>query len=235
MSSLDLFKPEAPAIKKWADLEWFKTHRDEMFKKLAAEALHGKGFLPPFENVFSAFELTPLERVKVVILGQDPYHTPGVANGLAFSVSPGIGHPPSLMNIFKELCEDLDLPYPRSGDLTPWARQGVLLLNSILTVYPSQPMSHADWGWDQLTKEVISVIARHKRRVVFILWGKKAYSTVFESTHQNIMVANEHLVIVSSHPSPRSVHFNFFGSKPFSRANKFLRETGQQEINWRIE
>lgn len=184
--------------------------------------------LPPKEYIFRALELTPLENIKAVILGQDPYHGEGEANGLAFSVNKDIKIPPSLKNIYKELNSDLGLEIPTHGDLTSWAKEGVLLLNSILTVEKDKPASHRDIGWQQYTDSLISQISNEKEHVVFILWGKYAQSKI------PLINQAKHLIIASTHPSPFSANKGFLGSKPFSKCNKWLKEKNIPQIDWRI-
>lgn len=184
--------------------------------------------LPPKEYLFRALELTPLENIKAVILGQDPYHGEGEANGLAFSVNKDIKIPPSLRNIYKELNSDLGLEIPTHGDLTSWAKEGVLLLNSILTVEKDKPASHRDIGWQQYTDSLISQISNEKEHVVFILWGKYAQSKI------PLINQAKHLIIASTHPSPFSANKGFLGSKPFSKCNKWLKEKNIPQIDWRI-
>ena len=184
--------------------------------------------LPPKEYRFRALELTPLENIKAVILGQDPYHGEGEANGLAFSVNKDIKIPPSLRNIYKELNSDLGLEIPTHGDLTSWAKEGVLLLNSILSVEKNKPGSHRDIGWQQYTDSLISQISNEKEHVVFILWGKYAQSKI------PLINQAKHLIIASTHPSPFSANKGFLGSKPFSKCNKWLKEKNIPQIDWRI-
>lgn len=187
-----------------------------------------ENLLPPKEYIFRALELTPLENIKAVILGQDPYHGEGEANGLAFSVNKDIKIPPSLKNIYKELNSDLGLEIPTHGDLTSWAKEGVLLLNSILTVEKNKPASHRDIGWQQYTDSLISQISNEKEHVVFILWGKYAQSKI------PLINQDKHLIIASTHPSPFSANKGFLGSKPFSKCNKWLKEKNIPQIDWRI-
>lgn len=179
---------------------------------------------------FRAFKLTPFDKVKVVILGQDPYHTPGMANGLAFSVWPHVTRfPPSLQNIFCEYRDDLGLEYPRYGDLEPWARQGVLLLNTYLTVEQGKPLSHKGIGWEKLTVEVLATLSTAAHcSLVFLLWGANArqYRALIDET--------KHKVIASSHPSPFSYLYGFKGHRPFSQANEYLIANGIEPINWKL-
>lgn len=179
-------------------------------------------------DIFNAFAYTPLENVKAVILGQDPYHEEGQANGLCFSVHRGIRIPPSLVNIYKELHDDLGYEIPSSGDLTHWAEQGVLLLNTVLTVRAHQANSHKGIGWETFTDAAIEVLARQSRPMVFILWGSQARK-------KREMITNpEHFVIESAHPSPFSAYSGFFGSRPFSRCNAYLQSKGIEPVDWEI-
>lgn len=183
---------------------------------------------PPGNQIFSAFDHTPFENVKVVIIGQDPYHGRGQANGLCFSVSPGITKPPSLSNIFKELEVDLGIPVPKSGNLEPWADQGVLLLNATLTVRENQPASHHGKGWELFTDAVIKTISEQKKGVVFLLWGR------FAQTKEELIDKNKHFILKAAHPSPLA-RGAFFGCKHFSKTNELLQQQGLQPIDWRIE
>ena len=183
---------------------------------------------PAAENVFKALELTPFDNVKVVILGQDPYHGDNQAHGLSFSVQKGIALPPSLLNIYKELESDLGIPVAKSGDLTPWAKQGVLLLNTVLTVRAHEANSHRGQGWETFTDAVISSLNQASHPIVFILWGRPAQEK------EKLITNPKHVVLKSVHPSPLSAYRGFFGSKPFSKANAFLEETGQTPIDWRL-
>ncbi len=182
---------------------------------------------PPPKFIFRAFELTPFDAVKVVILGQDPYHWPGQANGLCFAVNRGVRLPPSVQNIYKEIKSDLGHPsqYP-DGDLEAWAKQGVLLLNATLTVSEKSPGSHQNKGWEQFTDAVISVLSDQKQNLVFILWG------AYAQKKGSVIDATKHLVIKSPHPSPFSAHTGFFGSRPFSQCNDYLTLNGLAEISW---
>jgi uracil-DNA glycosylase len=199
---------------------------------LTAEEAAGKAVYPPRGTRLAALALTPLEAVRCVILGQDPYHGPGQAHGLAFSVQAGVKPPPSLVNIFKELESDLGLPRPASGDLTPWARQGVLLLNNTLTVEAGMAGSHAGRGWDAVTDACVAAVAARSEPTVFILWGSHARK---KAERVPGLVRNpQHLVLTSAHPSPLSAHNGFFGSRPFSQANAFLEAHGRGGIDWRL-
>ena len=181
---------------------------------------------PPARAIFNAFDHCPFDKVKVVILGQDPYHEPGQANGLCFSVAPGTQMPPSLVNIFKEIQDDLGKPFPANGDLTRWADQGVLLLNATLTVQAHYAASHQRRGWETFTDAVIRLLATQREHLVFILWGSYAQqkSVYIDPTR--------HLVLKAVHPSPLSAYRGFFGCKHFSRTNEYLIQTGQQPIDW---
>ena len=186
-----------------------------------------KTIYPLGSKIFNAFNLTPFSKVKVVILGQDPYHGPGQAHGLCFSVPDGVAHPPSLVNIFKELEQDIGKPYPSSGDLSAWAQQGVLLLNATLTVASGQAGSHQKRGWEQFTDAVISTVSEQNTDVVFMLWGGYA------KKKGNIINIEKHLVLTSGHPSPLSANRGYwFGNKHFSRCNKFLTQKGYIPIQW---
>jgi uracil-DNA glycosylase len=203
----------------------------DYFKKLqdfVAEEYQTNVIYPEFDHIFSALKETPYEKVKVVILGQDPYHEKGQAHGLAFSVMEGTKLPPSLRNIFKEMKDDLNLEMPSSGCLLPWAKQGVLLLNTVLTVREGKANSHKGKGWEIFTDLVIEELSKRKEPIVFILWGNSAISKVK-------LIKNHHEIITSVHPSPLSANRGFFGSKPFSRTNGILRRLGQEEIDWKIK
>lgn len=181
---------------------------------------------PPGKEIFAAFDACSFDDVKVVIIGQDPYHGPGQANGLCFSVRDGVRMPPSLLNIFKEIQQDLGKPIPSSGNLERWAKQGVLLLNATLTVRASSPGSHQNKGWETFTDSVIRVISEEKSGVVFLLWGSYAQKK------GEIIDRSRHLVLMSAHPSPFSADRGFFGNKHFSKTNEYLRSKGVKEIEW---
>ena len=184
---------------------------------------------PPADDIFNAMHFTPLSKVKVVILGQDPYHNVGQAHGLCFSVKPDVEIPPSLVNIYQELHDDLGCYIPNNGYLEKWARQGVLMLNTVLTVRAHQANSHKEIGWEQFTDAAIKVLAEQDRPMVFILWGRPAQ-------RKKEMIHNpKHLVLMSAHPSPLSAYRGFFGSHPFSRTNEYLEENGLAPIDWQIE
>ena len=199
---------------------------------LRAEEDAGKTIYPPRGSRLRAFELAPLDAVKAVILGQDPYHGPGQATGLAFSVPPGERIPPSLRNIYKELESDLGLPPPRHGDLRHWAEQGVLLLNASLTVEAGSAGSHAGKGWEAVTDAAIAAVAARSQPTVFILWGSHAQHKA--ARIPRLLRESPHLVISSPHPSPLSAHRGFFGSRPFSRTNDFLSSREREEIDWSL-
>lgn len=215
---------------------WDEILKDEYqkdyFKNIAMfinKEYREKTIFPPKSNILRAFKLTDYDNVKVVILGQDPYHGINEANGLAFSVSKGVRLPPSLQNIYKELYNDLGITISTNGDLEKWAREGVLLLNSVFTVEKDKPASHKNIGWEQFSDEVIKKVNEKTTPVVFILWGNFAKSKAKYITNPI------HLVITSPHPSPFSAYSGFFGSKPFSRTNEFLRKNNMKEIDWKID
>lgn len=199
------------------------------FMNIVKEKYKENTCFPEYNNIFNALKLTPYSKVKVVILGQDPYHGIGEAHGLSFSVQDGIKKPPSLKNIFKELHDDLGFDEPESGNLEKWAKEGVLLLNSVLTVEKDKAASHKDLGWNLFTDHIIKLLNQKETPIVFILWGNFARS-------KRAFITNEkHLVIESVHPSPFSVYNGFFGSKPFSKTNDFLIKTGQTPIDWNLK
>ena len=200
--------------------EYFTT----LWEKVKEEYQTTKCF-PPKDHIFRAIELTPFDEVKVVIIGQDPYHNDNQANGLCFSVSDKVKAPPSLKNIFKELEDDLGIK-KTSNELEIWAKQGVLLLNTTLTVRAHEANSHKDLGWEQFTDFIIKEISDKKENVVFVLWG------AFAQKKAGLIDASKHFIIQSAHPSPFSVHKGFFGSRPFSKINQFLEEKGKEPINW---
>ena len=183
---------------------------------------------PPAARIFSSFNYTPFDEVKVVIIGQDPYHGQGQANGLCFSVSDGVPQPPSLQNIFKELHTDLGIPIPKTGNLEPWAKQGILLLNATLTVRENQPGSHQKQGWENFTDAAIRALSEKRNGLVFLLWGK------FAQAKEILIDTSKHHVLKAPHPSPFSVHTGFFGCKHFSKTNEILRKEKMSEIDWKI-
>lgn len=205
--------------------EFEKPYFAQLINFVKAEYAAGTVY-PEGKNIFNAFNLCPLPNVKVVIIGQDPYHEPRQAHGLCFSVQDGVEFPPSLQNIFKEIESDLGTPVPQSGNLERWARQGVFLLNSILTVRAHQAASHANKGWETFTDEVIKQISDKTENVVFMLWGNYA------KVKGKVIDTKKHLILNTVHPSPLSVYRGFFGCKHFSRANQYLTEHGKTPINW---
>ena len=215
---------------------WKDELKDEFDKPYFAQIVHflkeekkaGKTLYPPGKLIFNAFDQTPFDKVKVVILGQDPYHNPKQAMGLSFSVPDGVAPPPSLINIFKELQEDLELPVSRTGNLEKWARQGVLLLNAALTVEAGKPMSNSAIGWHTFTDEVIRRISAGREQVVFMLWGK------FAQNKEALIDGSKHKVLKAAHPSPLSAYNGFFGCRHFSQANSWLRQQGEKPIDWSL-
>lgn len=208
--------------------EFEKTYFKQIWSFITAEKAAGKNIFPPESLIFNALELVSEQNLKVVILGQDPYHGIGQANGLAFSVNDGQKIPPSLKNIFKELKDDLDNPLPEHGDLTTWAKQGVLLLNSVLTVEEGKPGSHQNKGWEKFTDNIIQKISDEKEGLVFMLWGNYAKSK------SNLINANKHLILEAAHPSPLSAYHGFFQCKHFSKTNNFLMSMGKKPIDWKL-
>mgnify|MGYP000216623096 CR=1 FL=1 len=202
---------------------YFVALTDFVRQEYATRRIYPRG-----SNIFRAFDKCPFDRLKVVIIGQDPYHGPGQANGLCFSVADGIPFPPSLQNIFKEVSDYTGTPIPASGNLDRWAEQGVLLLNTVLTVRAGQANSHKGKGWEQFTDDVIRLLDQREEPVVFLLWGNNAKAKKALIQHP------QHLVLTAAHPSPLSAYHGFFGCKHFSKANAFLREHGLPEIDWSI-
>ena len=198
------------------------------FMNLVDNEYNTKTIFPPKNYIFNALKLTSYSNTKVVIVGQDPYHGEGEAHGLSFSVQEGIKIPPSLQNIYKELNSDLEIPIAKTGDLTKWGNEGVLMLNAVLTVEKDKPASHRKLGWELLTDYIIKVLNQKEEPVVFILWGNFAKEKAKYITNPN------HLIITSPHPSPFSANSGFFGSKPFSKTNDFLKSKGLKEIDWNI-
>ncbi|MBS1781143.1 MAG: uracil-DNA glycosylase [Bacteroidetes bacterium] len=209
--------------------EFRQPYFTEIANFLKAEKAAGKVIYPPGKFIFNAFNTTPFKDVKVVILGQDPYHNPGQAHGLSFSVPLGVPPPPSLVNIFKEQHEDLGIDIPNHGNLEKWAKQGVLLLNAALTVEANKPMSHSKIGWHHFTDDVIRIISEKKDHVVFMLWGS------FAKSKQDLIDKSKHLVLTAAHPSPLSAHNGFFGCHHFSKANKWLQDKGIKPIDWALK
>ncbi len=217
-----------PSWKEVLKDEFNKPYFQQIALHIKTEKSQGKIIYPPGSLIFNAFNTTPFDNVKVVILGQDPYHGPGQAHGLCFSVQQGVPPPPSLVNIFKELQEDLGVYIPGHGNLTHWAEQGVFLLNASLTVRAAEPMSHAKIGWAQFTDEVIKKISALKEHVVFILWGK------FAQEKKILIDETKHCILRSVHPSPLSAHAGFFGCKHFSKANAYLMNKGIDPVDWKL-
>ena len=212
----------------WAEALAAEFHKDyyrELYKFIRQEYA-SKTIYPPSDKIFTALHLTPLESVRVVILGQDPYHEPGQAMGMSFSVPEGVEIPPSLKNIYKEIHEDIGERIPESGDLTRWARQGVLLLNAVLTVRAHQANSHKGKGWEQFTDAIIRAVEGQDRPIVFLLWGRNARDK------KELIRNPEHLVLEAAHPSPLSAYNGFFGCRHFSKFNKFLEAHGAEGIIW---
>lgn len=217
--------------KSWAPFlgeEMSKPYMISLMNFIQTERAQGKTIFPEDKNVFEALKLTSFEQVKVVILGQDPYHGEGQAHGLCFSVKKGVTPPPSLVNIFKELKDDLNIDSPLHGNLEAWASQGVLLLNSVLTVESGKAGSHHGKGWEQFTDKIIEILNMEKEHLVFILWGNPAQKKAAKVNDK------KHLVLKSVHPSPLSFYRGFLGSKPFSQANEYLNKRGETIIDWKI-
>ena len=206
--------------------ELHKPYMESLRAFLKQEKAAGKVIYPPGPQIFNAFNHTPFDQVKVVIIGQDPYHGPGQAHGLSFSVPNGVPLPPSLQNIYKEIASDLNIPMSRNGDLTPWADQGVLLLNATLTVEQAKAGSHQGKGWEQFTDAAIAALNKHREGLVFVLWGSYAQKK------GDMIDATRHLVLKSVHPSPLSSHRGFFGNHQFSTINQYLTQRGQAPIDW---
>ena len=207
--------------------EWAKPYWSDLQGFVAAERERHDVFPPP-DEVFAALHLTPFADVKVVVLGQDPYHGPGQAHGLCFSVRPGVRNPPSLQNIFRELHDDLGIAVPTSGNLSAWASQGVLLLNTTLTVRSGAAASHQGKGWEKFTDEIIKSVSAKPETVVFVLWGAAA------RRKRSLIDVSRHVIIESAHPSPLSAHNGFLGSRPFSRANEALIAAGRSPVDWTL-
>ena len=213
----------------WKDVlsdEFEKDYFKQLTDFVRNEYMSGKTIYPEPKNIFNAFNLCPLSNVKVVIIGQDPYHEPGQAHGLCFSVQNGIDLPPSLVNIYKEIEQDIGRKSITNGDLTDWAKQGVLLLNSTLTVIAHRAASHAGHGWETFTNAVIKAVAENQKNVVYMLWGSYAQEKA------KMVNVSENLILKSPHPSPLSAYRGFFGGHHFSQANKYLMEHGKEPINW---
>ena len=221
-------KIEPKIEQSWKDLllEDFDTDSFHSLKEFLKEERISQDIYPPGNQIFSAFNFTPVKKVKVVIIGQDPYHGVGQAHGLCFSVSNGIKKPPSLANIFKELKSDLNISIPTNGNLEKWANQGVLLLNATLTVRANQAGSHQKKGWEQFTDEVIKKVSKEKEHLVFILWGR------FAQAKSELIDESKHLVLKAAHPSPFSAYNGFFGCRHFSKTNEYLEKLGKKPIDW---
>ncbi|MEX5352015.1 uracil-DNA glycosylase [Pseudomonas juntendi] len=227
MTDDDRIKLE-PGWKAALRAEFDQPYMQQLREFLRQEYAAGKEIYPPGPMIFNALNSTPLDKVKVVILGQDPYHGPGQAHGLCFSVQPGVPTPPSLVNIYKELHRDLNLPIPSHGYLQSWAEQGVLLLNTTMTVQRGNAASHANAGWQPFTDRIIQVVSEQCENVVFLLWGSHAQSK------QKLIDGTKHLVLKSVHPSPLSAYRGFFGCGHFSRTNSFLEQRGLAPIDWTL-
>lgn len=215
----------------WLDQleEEFQKEYFQSLKKFLLEEQNKHVTYPPNKEIFAAFNNTPFNSVKVVIIGQDPYHGPEQANGLCFSVKDGIKHPPSLKNLFKELSNDIGIDIPLSGDLSPWSKQGVLMLNATLTVRHKTPGSHQKKGWERFTDAVIEKLNTNRDKLVFLLWGNYAKQKAA------IVDRNKHQVLEAAHPSPFSAHNGFFGCKHFSKTNAYLKSNGISEIEWKLD
>ncbi|AUA32032.1 uracil-DNA glycosylase [Pseudomonas sp. SGAir0191] len=227
MTDDDRIKLE-PSWKAALRAEFEQPYMQQLREFLRGEYAAGKQIYPPGPLIFNALNSTPLDQVKVVILGQDPYHGPGQAHGLCFSVQPGVPTPPSLVNIYKELHRDLNIPIPNHGYLQSWAEQGVLLLNTTMTVERGNAASHAKKGWEFFTDRIIEVVSEQCEHVVFLLWGAHAQSK------QKLIDGTRHLVLKSVHPSPLSAYRGFLGCGHFSRTNSFLEQRGMAPINWAL-
>ena len=203
-----------------------KPYFHQISQHLKIEKEQSKNIFPKGSFIFNAFNQTPFNEVKVVILGQDPYHSPGQAMGLSFSVPDGIKIPPSLQNIYKELNKDIGMPIPNTGNLTKWAQQGVLLLNSVLTVRENEPASHSKIGWMEFTNDVIQIISAEKKGIIFLLWGN------FAQQKQILINSTKHKILKAAHPSPLSAHNGFFGTKHFSSTNHYLIQNNMHPIDW---
>lgn len=224
---MSLLKLE-PSWNKLLEKDLAAPYMQELQEFLAAEAKSGKTIYPQTNDIFAALNLTPFSQVKVVILGQDPYHGPGQAHGLCFSVQKGVKPPPSLMNIFKELKTDVGFEMPEHGNLESWARQGVLLLNNVLTVEHGKAGSHHQKGWEKFTDKIVELLNEKRENLVFILWGSPAQKKA------QAVDPKKHLVLKSVHPSPLSSYRGFFGSKPFSQANAYLKSQKLSPIDWSL-
>lgn len=223
-------QPPPQLEKSWAEAlkeEWTKPYLNALGQFIAQERSSGVPVYPPKEEVFSAFNHTPFDQVQVVIVGQDPYHGPNQAHGLSFSVAQGVTQPPSLKNIFKEIQDDLGIEPPNHGNLEGWAKQGVLMLNTVLTVRARTPRSHNGVGWEKFTDAALACLSERSDPVIFVLWGKAAQA-------KKEAIAPHHPVLMAPHPSPYSVHSGFFGCKHFSKINELLTKQGKKPINWAL-
>lgn len=205
------------------DKDYYKILRGFLKHEYANEKIY-----PDMHDIFNAFKATPFADVKVVIIGQDPYHQPNQAHGMAFSVKKGVRLPPSLRNIYREISSDLGIEMGENGYLMPWAKQGVLLLNTVLTVREGRPMSHHGYGWETFTDEVLRKLNARKKPIIFLLWGAPA------KKKRSLVMSSNHVVLEAAHPSPLSAHYGFFGCKHFSKVNKILTEWGEKPIDWQI-
>ncbi|MHC5247713.1 uracil-DNA glycosylase [Enterococcus sp. LJL90] len=214
----------------WQEIlaEEFQKPYYQQLRQFLKQEYQSQTIYPDMYHIYEALELTPYEKVKVVMLGQDPYHGPNQAHGLAFSVQPGVKIPPSLVNIYKELQNDLGIEPVKHGNLVAWAKQGVLLLNTVLTVRNGQANSHRNHGWEELTNAIIEKLNERKQPIVFILWGKPAQEKA------KMIEGNRHIILMAPHPSPLSAYRGFFGSKPFSKANQALIALGETPIDWQL-
>ena len=218
-----------PSWKKALDPEFSKPYFGTLIRFIKEEKAEGKTIYPPGSQIFNAYDTTPIDQVKVVILGQDPYHNPGQAMGLSFSVPRGVTVPPSLRNIYKEIHDSLGLPVPDHGDLTKWAEQGVFLLNAMLTVERNKPGSHKRSGWQYFTDASIKAISEQTEHTVFMLWG------AFARKKAELIDNTKHLVLESAHPSPFSADKGFFGNNHFKKANDYLKQHGKEPIDWSLD
>lgn len=225
---MENINPDIDQSWKMVLLEQFNKDYFIKLKQFLLDEKKHHSIYPKGKDIFNAFNYTSFNRVKVVILGQDPYHGMGQAHGLSFSVPDGVKQPPSLKNIFKEIASDLNLPLPETGNLSPWAKQGVLLLNATLSVRVKQAGSHQKKGWEEFTDSVIQNISQKKEGVIFLLWGR------FAQDKAELIDKNKHHILTAPHPSPFSVYRGFFGCKHFSKTNKLLAEQGLKEIDWKI-
>jgi len=225
---MENINPDIDQSWKMVLLEEFNKDYFIKLKQFLLDEKKHHSIYPKGKDIFNAFNYTSFDRVKVVILGQDPYHGMGQAHGLSFSVPDGVKQPPSLKNIFKEIASDLNLPLPETGNLSPWTKQGVLLLNATLSVRVKQAGSHQKKGWEEFTDSVIQNISQKKEGVIFLLWGR------FAQDKAELIDKNKHHILTAPHPSPFSVYRGFFGCKHFSKTNKLLAEQGLKEIDWKI-